>query len=181
MAVEAVLGVPNGILFWRNNPEARHQSGPCIVSFNNYQEHSTTLSRADLTCSWGRGDGAEGTGPSLSQHQPSPRRFHAARATRADETWDKPSPAPPGQDRAEPANVVGSASATPPTPFHHNIPHRHRLTKPSSTMSNGESRESLDLLASAAEQSSPQSRIKRNTACVSCRDSKVRPAAHAWA
>lgn len=41
-------------------------------------------------------------------------------------------------------------------------------------MSNGESRESLDLLASAAEQSSPQSRIKRNTACVSCRDSKVR-------
>lgn len=36
---------------------------------------------------------------------------------------------------------------------------------------NGESRESLDLLASAAEQSSPQSRIKRNTACVSCRDS----------
>lgn len=40
-------------------------------------------------------------------------------------------------------------------------------------MSNGESRESLDLLASAAEQSSPQSRIKRNTACVSCRDSKV--------
>ncbi|KAJ0118351.1 Transcriptional regulatory protein SEF1 [Diaporthe amygdali] len=41
-------------------------------------------------------------------------------------------------------------------------------------MSNGESRESLDLLASAAEQSSPQSRIKRNTACVSCRDSKVK-------
>lgn len=38
----------------------------------------------------------------------------------------------------------------------------------------GESRESLDLLASAAEQSSPQSRIKRNTACVSCRDSKVK-------
>lgn len=37
-----------------------------------------------------------------------------------------------------------------------------------------ESRESLDLLASAAEQSSPQSRIKRNTACVSCRDSKVK-------
>lgn len=44
-------------------------------------------------------------------------------------------------------------------------------------MSNGESRESLDLLASAAEQSSPQSRIKRNTACVSCRDSKVRETA----
>lgn len=42
--------------------------------------------------------------------------------------------------------------------------------------SGGESRESLDLLASAAEQSSetPQTRIKRNTACVSCRDSKVR-------
>ncbi|CAN8096979.1 unnamed protein product [Discula destructiva] len=39
---------------------------------------------------------------------------------------------------------------------------------------NEESRESLDLLASAAEQSSPQSRIKRNTACVSCRDSKVK-------
>lgn len=39
---------------------------------------------------------------------------------------------------------------------------------------NGESRESLDLLASAAEQSSPQTRIKRNTACVSCRDSKVK-------
>lgn len=38
----------------------------------------------------------------------------------------------------------------------------------------GESRESLDLLASAAEQSSPQTRIKRNTACVSCRDSKVK-------
>lgn len=38
----------------------------------------------------------------------------------------------------------------------------------------GESRESLDLLASAAEQSSPQARIKRNTACVSCRDSKVK-------
>lgn len=46
-------------------------------------------------------------------------------------------------------------------------------------MSNGESRESLDLLASAAEQSSPQSRIKRNTACVSCRDSKVREVARA--
>lgn len=47
-----------------------------------------------------------------------------------------------------------------------------------SNSNNGESRESLDLLASAAEQSSPsqqsQTRIKRNTACVSCRDSKVR-------
>ncbi|KUI64961.1 Transcriptional regulatory protein SEF1 [Cytospora mali] len=41
-------------------------------------------------------------------------------------------------------------------------------------MDNGESRESLDLLASAAEQSSPQARIKRNTACISCRDSKVK-------
>lgn len=56
--------------------------------------------------------------------------------------------------------------------------HNQRPTSnaPSWTMNNGgESRESLDLLASAAEQSSesPQTRIKRNTACVSCRDSKV--------
>lgn len=69
---------------------------------------------------------------------------------------------------------TGSASATLYEQATGILTSSHSFTDTISIMDSGESRESLDLLASAAEQSSPQARIKRNTACVSCRDSKVR-------
>lgn len=182
----------NGIWVSGNSPETNNALDTVLLCFwyhrlnrNGvmYQEYYIDAHGIDSSDSWWpRMVRQQEMGPRLSQHKPSLRLVVPC----SHET-EISTPAPPHQ-LAEPNRRTLSVALrqhlpSPPSTQH---THRHRLGEPSSTMSNGESRESLDLLASAAEQSSPQSRIKRNTACVSCRDSKVRQAAvavleSAWA